>query len=263
MGKYFNVTVKPIMRASVQTAGAYGAGDILFDWTSFQIPKGSTRLISTTALVRGTNGADQPAVDMELFFAKSIDGVAPTTLGAGRAAVDTASPIGSVGGWFNNILGHQTFDVSEQGMGVLDDLVFMHTVQSPGNGGSFNLVLTGEENSGDNVGYDTIYVAGIAQGAFTWQATPLMQAACSVNDSFIKLDAGSDDDPNAENIFQAGDVLVSGTDDEIIGTVEQVNAFDTDHQRVVLAGTGALHAAGNNEKVYNQSPITLVFSFEK
>ena len=40
MGKYFTVEVKPTVTASKQHLGGFTAGDVLFDWTEFEIPKG-------------------------------------------------------------------------------------------------------------------------------------------------------------------------------------------------------------------------------
>ena len=110
-----------------------------------QVPKGSARLLSTTATIRGVNAADQAAVDMELFFAKSINGTAPSTLGDLNDPVDTATATGSTTtGWFRNIIGRQFFDADVNGMGSSDDLVYINTIQSPGNTGGGGLVLTGE-----------------------------------------------------------------------------------------------------------------------
>ncbi len=59
MGKFFNVTVKGTVTASKQHVGAFAPGDVLFDWTAFDVPKGSSLLKNVYAKVRGLNGADQ------------------------------------------------------------------------------------------------------------------------------------------------------------------------------------------------------------
>lgn len=267
--KFFNVTVRPTIAASAQlNAGdsnnPFAAGDVLFDWTAFQIPKGSARLLSTTAIVRGTNGADQAAVDMELFFAKSINGTAPSTLGDLNADVDTATATGSENtGWFRNIIGYQFFDADAQGMGSSVDLVYINTIQSPGNGGVGNLVLSGEPESGDNVGYDTVYVAGIAQGNLDFGTTVLARGGTTADGSVavVETDKGSNDDPNADLIFQPGDILHSGTDD-VLGTVKSIAAFGSSKQDITFTAPIAATIA-DNEEIFNVNPITLVFSFEK
>ena len=46
MGKYFTVTVKPEIAASKQDDGAFADGDLVFDWTAFNIPKGPAKLLN-------------------------------------------------------------------------------------------------------------------------------------------------------------------------------------------------------------------------
>ena len=55
MGKYFNVTVKPTILAS-KLATVYSSGDIVFDWHAVDIPKGASRLIGVTAIIRQKHG---------------------------------------------------------------------------------------------------------------------------------------------------------------------------------------------------------------
>ena len=44
MGKYHTVDVWPTIPASVQHAGAAADTHVLFDWTAFNIPRGSNKL---------------------------------------------------------------------------------------------------------------------------------------------------------------------------------------------------------------------------
>ena len=263
MGKYFNVTLKPTITASRQHSSAFAAGDILFDWAPIQVPKGSSRLLSTTAIIRGTNATDQAAVDMELFFAKSIDGTAPSSLGVLNSAVTAASAAASEKtGWFRNVIGRQFFDADANGMGSSDDLVFINTIQAPGNAGGGSLVLSGEPNSGDNVGFDTIYVAGVAQGDLNFSTTVLARGGITADGtSVVPTDAGSDDDPNADLVFQPGDIIHTATD-QLLGTIKSISAFDTNHQDIILTSGFDVDVA-NNAELYNISPIRFEFSFEK
>ena len=70
MGKFFTRTVKPDITASEQHTAAFAADDLLFDWAAFDVPKGASRLVGITALIRGTSGADQTARAFDLLFAK-------------------------------------------------------------------------------------------------------------------------------------------------------------------------------------------------
>ena len=261
MGKFFTTTIKPTIKASTQAA-AFAAGDVLFDWTAFDVPKGSNMLTTATALVRGINGADQPSVDMEIFFAKSIDGTAPSTLGDLNDPVDTATATGTnKTGWFNNLIGFLFFDVSNNGIGSSDDLVYMNMIQMGNRGGEPNLVLTGEPSSGTNVGYDKLYVAGIAQGALDFSTTVLARGGEAAGVTVVETHKGSNDNPLAETIFQPGDVLHSGTND-VLGTVKTIEAFGSSKQDITFtAGTTDIIADG--EEIYNVNPITLILSFEK
>ena len=145
-------------------------------------------------------------------------------------------------------------------MGSSDDLVYMNTIESPGNSAVGNLVLTGEPESGDNVAYDTIYVAGIAQGALDFSTTVLARGGEAAGVTVVETDKGSNDDPNADLIFQPGDILHSGTDD-VLGTVSSIAAFGSSKQDInFTAGTSAIIA--DNEEIYNINPIKLIFSFE-
>ena len=60
----------PTIVASIQAGAAFANEDILFDWHKVDGFKGS-EINGITAIVRGTNGADQTMVDFELLFATS------------------------------------------------------------------------------------------------------------------------------------------------------------------------------------------------
>ena len=69
MGKYFTVEVKPTLPASRQHVGVFTGGDVLFDWTEVQIPKGTTKCIGATMLVRPKGNA---AVTANVFGANLL-----------------------------------------------------------------------------------------------------------------------------------------------------------------------------------------------
>jgi hypothetical protein len=85
MSKYFTVEVKPVMTpVNAGLNAAFADGDVLFDWTSFQVPRGASKLIGVTAEIRpkGDSGSTVNTFPFELLFAKTKDLVAPSTLGA-------------------------------------------------------------------------------------------------------------------------------------------------------------------------------------
>ena len=57
VNKYFTTEVVPTYNAT--SIAAFGANDVLFDWTAVQVPKGANRLISVGVIMKGTDGAAQ------------------------------------------------------------------------------------------------------------------------------------------------------------------------------------------------------------
>ena len=252
--KYFTVEVKPTITASKQAA--FANKDVLFDWTSFQVPRGASKLLSVNVTLRGTNGTTQTPRDFDLYFAKTIDGTAPATLGTINATV-TAAPI-----VFNHIIGNTHIDSSgDYGAGGFD----YGAVAQTGSGAAASLVpslvLQGEPDSGDNVGYDTLYIGGIAGAALDFGTTVISRGAASATATSVPTDAGSDDDPNADLIFAVGDTIHSATDD-VLGTLTSIAAFDTNNQALGFsAGTTATVA--DNEELFNIHPMKIILSFER
>ena len=91
---YFNIKLKPdLVDGAVgnliqdnKTDIPFTADDILFDWQAVDVPNGTISLDSVTAYMVGEDGGGQADKDFSLVFAKSIAGVAPTTLGSVNAA---------------------------------------------------------------------------------------------------------------------------------------------------------------------------------
>ena len=257
MGKFFTTTVKPTITASEQHDGAFAAGDVLFDWTAFDVPKGSSLLRAAVGLIRGTNGADQAAVDMELFFAKSINGTAPSTLGDLNDPVDTATATGTnKTGWFNNLIGLLYFDVSSSNIGSSDDLVYMNMVQMGNRGGSPNIVLTGEPDSGTNVGYDKIYVAGILKTALD------LESLTRINNGTLDGSVLTVNGTDPRLFLAVGDTIAAttATDTSASTAIGEVSAL----AELAITLTAATEVAVvNDDFIYNVNPIRFIFSFEK
>jgi len=251
---YFNVEVKPTMPVAQQDDGDYVAGNLLFDWTSFQIPRGPAKLIGVTALVRGEDGADHPA-DMELIYAKTKDSgnTVPPTLGTTHAAIST-------GGWQNHLIGASYLDIDAAGSDDTD-LVTMSILHAAEDGDG--LVLEAEPNSGDTVGLDTLYVAGIARGAMNFSTTVLSRGGTTADGSVAvaATDKGGDDDPDADLIFAPGDVI-HGSTNGLVGTIKSIAAFATNNQAITFTSAIA-NTLADNDELYNISPITLILHFEK
>ena len=138
---YFTVEVKPTIPAShlAGNSSVYAIKDVLFDWTAFQIPKGAASLMGITVVMRGKNGAVQGAHDVDFFFAKTINGVAPATMGNSNVTA-AALPVVS-----NHILGFTRIDDA----GAYGEAGFDYFSVAKGGGTSpgfpsANLVIQGE-----------------------------------------------------------------------------------------------------------------------
>ena len=69
--KYFTVEVKPDIDANLlNTAALASDDDVIFSWTPFEVPKGSSRLLGVTARVAANDGTAQHH-PFQLLFAKS------------------------------------------------------------------------------------------------------------------------------------------------------------------------------------------------
>ena len=258
-GKHFTIEVKPTIAGNRQSAGsaAYSDNDVLFDWASFQIPKGGAKLVSIAVIMRGKDGGPQESKDIDFFFAKEISGVAPATLGSSNGTASAAPAVA------NHIIGWTHID----GGGDFGGRTLDHfSVGASGSGAVGSnipaLVLQGE-NTGVNVGFDNLYIAATcAEANISFGTTVLVRGAIEANSTrTIPTDAGSDDDPNAENVFAVGDVIETGTGDTV-GTVASISAFDTNHQDIILEANN-VEAIADNEELFNVNPIRIILSFER
>ena len=258
MGKYFQVEVKPVIDVAALAAGNITEGEVLFDWASFDIPKGAAKLIGITALYRGKNGADYTPTDFELFFAKgekhpnSTGVLTPITLGDDGADADTP-------GWFHLIQGRAYVDSTNQANDI--DLIYGNVISiSPGgataasNSENHGLVLQGEPDSGTNVGYDKLYVSAIAQGTHNWGASTM-----TIDTPIPATDRATITVADLDALISVGPGDVLRDEDNLsIGTIKTVNSATA----ITLEANSA-SAPAENKLVYNTTPITLILSFEK
>ena len=236
MAKHFTKVI-PTIAASIQTA-AFDDEDILFDWHKVDGFKGG-EINGITAIVRGTNGADQTIPDFELLFATSgikevntgisVD-QAPPSLGTVNAGVSTYQ-------WKNNLTGHLLLDVD--GNAIFND----------GDLDVLNLVTV----SGLNipVGQD-LYMAAITKGALDFRSTVQVGTETATNTTAVVVKT-----TGALINFAPGDVL-HDEDDLVIGTVKSV----TDDTNIVLTENCASVSAVNKD-LYNIHPVQFILSSEE
>ena len=232
--KFSIVTVKPNLAALTT---AFTATDLLFDWTPIEIPRGGCSIETIQMHYAGTNGVAQTPKDIELIFAKSVNGAAPPSLGTSNGAITSSAATQLAR---PHIIGYKHLDVSAMvDTGV--DLVAYNLL------GSFsanpnvkmNIILEGESagyHSTKGPGYQTVWMAGIAnEGGEDFGTGVIVDngAGYSVGDAGLICDGTAGD-----IVFAAGDELIA-QDGALVGTVVG-SADDGSHTFLVLEAPGLL-----------------------
>jgi len=224
----------------------FTAGDILFDWQAIEFPKGSNKLTNIIVHMIGEDGSSQTAAPIHLIFAKSVNGVAPTTLGAVNA-VQTACfdivdhLIGEciVGGVIHEGVTHLGFSS-------------VYVSNSGRESSTLPVVLSPEPGHG-SAGYDKIYVAAIAGGTFDFSTGVLANAAVS-DDSATTIVTKTVD---LRKAFRAGDTVYIHDVDTAIGTVSSL----TDNDLTLTSNN--VGAIAEDDEFINATHITARFCFSE
>tara|TARA_R110001592_G_scaffold6538_1_gene35124 strand:+ start:44 stop:823 length:780 start_codon:yes stop_codon:yes gene_type:complete len=255
-GKYHLAKVRP--NIDVTGATAYSAHDVLFDWHRFEIPRGACAIKSFNMIVAGTEGAAAAGLDMEIFFATSVNGVAPTTI----AAANVDSRVKAT--WTacrNNIIGHKKLDASK--MENSDTYTLSYNVWDNSAAGDqvqnqIDIVLEGDPTyPGATVGYQSIWIAAVAIAGGEDFGTGVIlnetDAATLAAGGTALLDV---DGIDPRLVFAPGDELIAA-DGALIGIVKSV---DSD----VLITLEAAHtdALANDDEICFRGPIQFNFGLE-
>ena len=235
---YFNSSViKPLVKASAQNA-AFVEGDILFDWTGFEIPRGTVKLLGATIKIRSKGDASstvQPK-GIDLLFAKAPSPDAtPTTLGALNGEVTNFASTDIVGAM-------PCADTDFFGARTL----YQSTVSSS------ELVLEPNVNSGGNVGVDKYYVAGLAAGGLDFTTTCNVDSVQATNQAVLTVQTV---DPR---LFVAVGDVIHDQDNRLMGTVASMANATT----ITMAANLAL-ASVDEKKIYNINPVEIILHFSK
>ena len=286
--KYFTVEVKPPIDADLQNAAALADDDVIFSWTPFEVPKGSSRLLNVTARVTGTDGAAQHQ-PFQLLFARCAANPSsgaltnPTSMGEYNTV---ATAIKSK----NEIVG----GIKIEAIDYMCQSLVGYSIASTGNsvaanGANVDMVLTpSAEHShghskytldatdilgaaGDAVpitpGYDVLWVAGIACGALDFRTTVTTDSPDAA-DYAAGVTTIHTDTKDANLVFSVGDVLQE-VDNTIVGTITAIGTADSADvditlDREIANGEVVPRATlADGVKLYVRNPITLELSFEK
>ena len=275
MGKYFNSPVIiPLVKASTQHA-ALADGDILFDWTSFDVPKGSSRLVGATITTRHNKVASGVA-PIDLVFAKD-DGTnsTPTSIGTGNAILGVTNYtstdiIGFLPGTVTDMAGNGTTATAA-------------TYQTTATSASGLVLQPGANGGGVNVGVDRYYVAGLAGGSLDLQGLVAIGPSEGVDVSASNGTLGVIDGTSPTLVFKAGDLL-HAEDDIIVG---EIASLDADNLVFKFSGETSVNHSGaytvpatiaawriqngaaaagdlaEDDILYNVYPIRILLHFEK
>ena len=247
MGKYFQVEVKPIINASIQKLGAFADGDVLFDWTAFDLPKGANRLIDARAISRGADGVAN-SFAMAIHFAKTLNKTQPATIGTSHAAPQ-------VGEYYNHSIGHLSSEELDTLTGAggsiagLNHHLFLNNRQAP-----HEFVLQGEPDSGENVGFDKFYIAGVnIDGDPTFASTVQVGTSdTSTSSPIITVKT-----TQATKLFAVGDI-VHDEDNQLMGTIKSV-----DSTTQITLEENCANVSAVNKDLYVLNPIKFILSFER
>ena len=268
--KFFTVEVKPPIDASLLNAAALASDDdVIFSWTPFEVPKGSSRLLNVTARVAGNDGTAQHHPFQLLFAKGSID---PTT-GAmsAPASIGTYNTVATAINSLNQIQGGIKIEAIDYMCQSLVGCSIASTGNSvAANGSNVDMVLTpagsphvnyleGTTVTSITPGYDVLWVAGIACGAFNFASTVTTDGAVTAVGKIIHTDT-----KDANLVFSKGDVIQE-LDNTVIGTIFQIDEKTGDGVDVDIHITDrpGKRPIADGVKIYHRNPITLELSFEK
>jgi len=251
INKYFTVEVTPTIAASKQHLGAFTEGDVLFNWTSFDVPKGTSRLIGATMLVRPRGNAAVAAnvFGAQLLFSKTED----ISFGIINATPNKRPSNDYLG--FVEIESTTAFPLTQ-----LKSTTIGMAGRSSNTSPQPNLVLT-PTLTGTNVGYDKLYVAGMAEGAFNFTSINVINDA-DINSTSVSSIVMAGTSMDVRQHFLPGDVL-HAEDDTLLGTAEGVDSATSLRITEATSGAGDATTVANGDTIYSINPVRLILHFEK
>ena len=261
MGKFFSVNVNPdcINGTVANNNGTddVATGDIVFDWTAVDVPNGSSLLRSIIAVANGEDGAvGQSAIDLELLFAKSINGIAPPSLGA----INAAPGVSGTNSWSNHLVGAYRLE-GAAAAGTLGKTPFRVVYSAPGNNANTDIgsptVMDTEPNTGTTKGFGKLYVAAIHVTGRNYGTGVLANGAVDASSAQSKTITVKTVD--ARKLFSIGDqVYVHDLNTPIPGTLTKVEAttltFSEANTTVDIAG---------DDELLNANPYKIKLGFEQ
>ena len=274
MGQYL-ATVRP--RIDVTPATAYAQHDLLFDWHRFEIPVGEACIKNFNIIMPGTNGSAGNAVDFVFFIARSVNGVAPPSLGTVNASTTGATNKIAFAGAKNHIVYTQVIDASAMKspstytqsyhiytsatMNTIGGTQAAQVVNAlqPGGVNIGNSSYSGNYNdSTSQPGMQSFWIAGITNGAHDFGTNIALNQAG--DQAAVALSTSSEttltvDTQDADDILSVGDELIAA-DGAKIGKVTEVisaTSIKVDHVEEALE---------DDDEICVRNPIIFNFGLE-
>jgi len=256
MARFFTVDVKPDIvngdvsniQAADKTNTDVGGGDLIFDWTEVKVPKGGCMLKSVTAIVNGEDGAIANSLtDYHLIFAQSVNGEAPTTMGAVNAAQTACFDLR------DHYLGAYVLP-STAGTGTVTNTAFHVVYHGNGHadtGGGLPLVL---DLGGGDGGFNKLYVCGFQVSARHYGTGVVVNGAITSDTE----DTIAVDGIDAVKIFSVGDEVYLHDVDTALGTVKSVSTNSIVLNAAIASGTDL----ADDDELINANPIKIKLGFE-
>ena len=239
---YFNVEVAPTFTGA-NAVTAFADDDILFDWTAFDVPKSAGTLLGVTVIVRGTNASRQEQ-PLDIYFAKDkvFNGTeyAPGSLGSVNAATSGA-----------NFINHITGSVKILATDYQDGLTHHAAAYKDLSNG---IVLEALPSTGSTIGFDRLYIAGIAKGAFDFGTGVAVNQGGGIAAATVET-AIPTTGSAAARCLNIGDVVVA-QDGAAIGTVTAVASAEVTVDAVA-------EALANSDEIVCSQPLKFILHFSK
>ena len=266
-GKFHLATVRP--RIDVLGNIAFAQGDVLFDWHRFEIPRGACAIKSFNIIDAGKDAAATAGIDMELFFAKSVNGVAPPSIADSNSTAVTKTQWAACR---THIIAHtgmldasamENADTYTLSYNVWDQAAVGDQVENQLQPGG--IMLEGDPNyRGTTPGYQSIWMMAITDGANDYGTGVLLDQAGD-QDAVAKTTTSETtltvSGSQATLVFAVGDELISfveanGSTPKKIGKVTEVvsaTSIKVDHVE---------EGFGDDTEICFRAPLQFNFGLE-
>jgi len=250
--KYNLVTWSPTISHLLHAAS--GGVDVLTDWVPMEIPMGTSKITHVSGTIMGIDGGVGNNATMKMYFAKSINGVAPPTFGTVHgvttAAITATFRRHMITHMFLALTGIDDADqmIGYNVLGARDETV-----------NEIGVMLQGDTvpYPGTTPGYQTIWVAAIASGSAWDFGTEVdlddtSNVAANMTGASVQITTQGTD---PQLVFAPGDLIQGHTG----GPKMEVVSVDSTTTMTVKNISAQID---DDEHLIHQNPININFGLE-